>query len=288
MHNFVFLKIPHNLTYLPIKNYRKFEYKQSTMKYILTLLTALLSYSASYSCSCSVQADARSFCQVMGAAQSQPMFCVVQAKVVSWYHWGMRVKVLSIVRGNPISDTITVWGDNGALCRPPVSAAFLLGDTIVMCLEQTDFMGNTIAPSQPDYELPDHYMLQGCGTYFLRCQNGKVMGSFDDNTHPDTMSYEDFATRVHHCIEAAAIPNAPANAEVAIYPNPSADMVWLDAPSTYNTVSLYNSLGQCVLTQPLTTKHTSINLTHFASGVYSLTLSSTDKSLISHYKIVRQ
>lgn len=258
------------------------------MKHILTILITLLSYSASYSCSCSAQADARSFCKVMGAAQAKPMFCVVQARVLSWYHWGMRVQLLNIVRGNPISDTITVWGDNGALCRPAVSAAFHLADTIVMCLEQTDFMGNSISPSQPDYELPNHYMLQGCGTYFLRYRNGTVMGSFDDNTHPDTMTYADFATRVHHCIDIAGINNTNTPTGISIYPNPSDNIVWLDTPPSYTSFQVHNTLGRCMAAQTLTSCHTGINLASFPSGVYTLTICSANGTAISRHKIVRR
>lgn len=257
------------------------------MKQLLLLFATLLLHINAHSCSCSFQSDARHFCEVVGNAQSKPMFCVVQAKVVSWYHWGMRAKVLGVIRGNPISDTITIWGDNGATCRPPVSAAFLLGDTIIACLVQTDFMGNSVSTSQPDYELATHYMLQGCGTHFLRYRNGVVTGTFDNNEQPDTIGYEDFTTRVHHCIAAAGIAHAK-ESPISIFPNPGTDVFWIDAPGIFANLQVHNSLGQCVLTKKLTGTPTNINLGPFAAGIYTVTLYATDKINISRHKIVRQ
>lgn len=258
------------------------------MKYITLLSAALSIFSNAYSCSCAYEASSRGFCTVVDDAQNDPMFCVVQATVVSWYHWGMNVKIIDQIRASSSRDTIVVWGDNGACCRPSLESTFHLGDTIVMCVERTDFAGNILLPSEPDYELATHYMLQGCGAYYMLYKNGKVTGFFDNNEELDTIDYNDFKKRVQHCIHTVEVGAAPDHTPVNVYPNPATNWISISSPTNMSCIQVYNSVGQCVLTKNVTGTYVNINLTYFVAGLYTVTVYDADRKVISHHKVMRQ
>lgn len=258
------------------------------MKFVLLVAAFLQVSFSAYSCSCAPQWGATGFCSIVANARTRAMFCVVQAKVVSWYEWGMYVKVLDNIAANANNDTILVWGDNGACCRPSVSSAFKLGDTVIMSLEQTDFMGNYIAPGLPDYEEATHYVLQGCGAYYMHYHSGKVTGTYDNDEIPDTINYETFKTRLRDCWEQSGVPARTAEAGITIYPNPAHTAININAPCVIDELQLYNPMGQCVWHMQPAAKDVNADLSHLPAGMYMLTIYSGGRKTISHHRILRQ
>ena len=115
-------------------------------------------------------------------------------------YYGITVKVVQTFGGSALlNDTLTVRGDNGALCRIGVNG-IAIGDTVIFGLNETDFSGNTIRNSQypPDLKAPGHYMVSVCGVYALNFMNGMVVGWL---TAPvtQTMSIGEFEALVFSC-----------------------------------------------------------------------------------------
>jgi len=77
----------------------------------------------------------------------------------------MDVLVLERLKGPPIARDIRIWGDNGALCRPYVSAFPRGSEWILAIRPQAAEM-----PGRSDYYIP------GCGAYWLKVENGRVRG----------------------------------------------------------------------------------------------------------------
>ena len=77
----------------------------------------------------------------------------------------MDVVVLERLKGPPTAREIRIWGDNGMLCRPYVSAFPRGSEWILAIRPQAAEM-----PGRPDYYIP------GCGAYWLKVENGRVRG----------------------------------------------------------------------------------------------------------------
>jgi hypothetical protein len=256
----------------------------------LLLLLAIVGFSfKGFSCTCLPERELWGFCQVLDHAKNQPMFCVVQGKILSFYHWGMYVEVLDNIYNAASKDTVLVWGDCGACCRPGFGfEGFVVGDTLVMALEQTDLCGNFIMPQQPDYENPEDYVLQGCGAYFMRFRNGNVIGSFDQNvTGPDTIAYTQFKTEVLNCIPTTGVAVLPGKG-VAIYPNPTSAWTHVDAGTVISELKLLNSIGQVVYERSPNRADIDINLTALVPGVYTLVLYHSGRQELSRHTLVRE
>ena len=71
----------------------------------------------------------------------------------------MRVEVIKVYKGEETRDTITVWGDNGGLCRPYVNY-FKDGQEYFLALSKL--------PNR------DEYYLSNCGEFYLTIKGGKV------------------------------------------------------------------------------------------------------------------
>ncbi len=262
------------------------------MKHLLLVSALLLVAAGAHSCTCAPAYDARGFCQVVDGAKSKPMFCVVKARVLSYYHWGMYVEVQENIYNTATNDTVLVWGDMGATCRPTFTgwAAINIGDTLVMSLEQTDLMGNFIAPGLPDYEDSADYVLQGCGAYFMRYNNGIVTGGFNDNLHTDTMDYETFKAETLHCLPALPSTNIyqPGLYSAALFPNPSSTYMDVQLIAPISKLVMLNCMGQTVLEVHPNATTTRINLEKVPSGIYTLTLYTDDNKIATYYKAIRE
>jgi hypothetical protein len=133
-----------------------------------------------------------------------PVSTVLAVKLTDYYY-GITVKVVQVLGGQQLpDDTLTVWGDNGALCRVNLNA-FAIGDTVVFGLNECDLWGNTItAGFPPDLEQPGDYQVSVCGIYWLNYANGYVSGQI---TAPvfQNMTLAAFTAAIQNCSSANAI-----------------------------------------------------------------------------------
>lgn len=142
---------------------------------LLGCLVLLNAAGISSACDCSIELPG-TFCETMDPQWLEPDIVVLGVKVDEIYY-GMHVRVLQVFHGAVSEgDTVTVWGDNGALCRWYVGA-WSNGDTAVWGFNNTDFLGNEItAGFPPDLEQEGDYHISYCGTYWLPYANGVVSG----------------------------------------------------------------------------------------------------------------
>ena len=88
-------------------------------------------------------------------------------------HLAMDVVVLERLKGSPAADDIRIWGDNGALCRPYVSA-FPPGTEWILAIRPSRDLGLRGPERAGDYYIP------GCGAYWLRVNGERVTGHVRD------------------------------------------------------------------------------------------------------------
>lgn len=85
----------------------------------------------------------------------------------------MTVKIIDTYKGKAESKMVTVWGDNGAMCRPYISQ-FAKGNYYVVAFSRTNSStGN------------NYYYINNCGCYWLRYNKKQkiVSGDININQH---------------------------------------------------------------------------------------------------------
>lgn len=132
---------------------------------LLTFTVSLiLSYEA-LACTCDYKGD---FLEVSNSSKLVVLVKVVGFPVLnnllSRTNVAMEVEVIKIYQGNESRRTITIWGDNGSLCRPYVSS-FEPGRQYLLALNPgTDNSGNS-------FESDSDYAISSCGEYWLPIQS---------------------------------------------------------------------------------------------------------------------
>ncbi len=168
-----------------------------TARPALAILLLLGTSGISTACDCSIELPG-SFCETMDPQWLEPDIVVLGVKIDEVYY-GMHVRVLQVFDGAVSEgDTITVWGDNGALCRWYVGN-WSVGDTAIWGFNDTDFLGNEITSGfPPDLEQPGDYHISFCGTYWLPYANGMVSGGIAPGV--SSAPIEEFWPAVTACI----------------------------------------------------------------------------------------
>ena len=114
---------------------------------------------------------------------------IVRATVVQYVGHGMDVEVLETLKGATRGTSIRIWGDTGILCRPYVSNFPRDSEWIF-----------AIRPSANAAE--DGYVINGCGEYAVRVQNGRVSGLLTEgrspSAPPETMTLDAFRARLRN------------------------------------------------------------------------------------------
>ncbi|MBL7950385.1 MAG: hypothetical protein JNM62_01590 [Flavobacteriales bacterium] len=179
------------------------------MRRIITLSTFVAGTSIATACSCF---GPNTFCGVLNPPYEEPEWwipdAVVMAIPLQQHYYGIDVVIVQVFQGEMNNDTVRVWGDNGALCR--LYTGWNQGDTLILGLDRTDLMGNTVVNSEypPDLEREEDYMISGCGVYLLDFEGGLVVGHIDEPVE-QTMSLEDFTAMVEQCTLANGIGDGP-------------------------------------------------------------------------------
>ena len=93
------------------------------MKRLILLVVYLFLSEYAFTCSC---INPPTYCETMQSESSDLL--IIGFKFMDIYH-GMSIKIVQVLEGNETRDTITVWGDNGILCRH-YSSLFAMNDTL--------------------------------------------------------------------------------------------------------------------------------------------------------------
>jgi Secretion system C-terminal sorting domain len=229
--------------------------------YKTLLLFAALSFSSfsAFACSC-VPNSPNNYCLTLSTDTT--IRTVIMAEKISDYHYGMYVRVISVLSGLTPPDTLLVWGDHGGLCRV-YTGSFSNGDTLILALQQCDTSGNVMVNPQypPNLESAADYQLSFCGVYHLRVNNGYVQGPV---TSANLQFYPLSVFLANSCL---TLSNGPAHTAAlpALYPNPACDVIRISNLPAGEVVRIYSAAGQLVLTA---TAPREIMVDALAPGIY--------------------
>lgn len=246
------------------------------MRKLLLLLITINTNAAIQACSCFGN---NSYCETLGPQQFLNPDATALVVKLSDVHYGITVKVVQTFGGSLLpNDTLTVWGDNGALCRIGVNG-ITIGDTMVFGLNETDFAGNTIWNSQypPDLEEPGHYMVSVCGVYALNFINGMVVGWI---TAPvtQTMTIGEFEAVVVGCATGMGVPETSTGPDLIVRYTGEGPMLQLPEEYGKATLTVYDALGAAVLKRSWDGNTLALN--SFAPGLYLVEVNTTSGSVL--------
>jgi hypothetical protein len=239
------------------------------------LITAPL---LSPACDCAMELPG-TFCETLDPDWAEPHGVVLGVKLNEVYY-GMRVKVVEVFSGNiTVGDTLTVWGDNGALCRWYVGA-WNNGDTVLWGLHETDFLGNEISAGfPPDLEQPGDYIISNCGTYWLSYASGMITGGVAPGI--TSISVEAFWPAMAGCT-TTSVPEL--NGEDPLRVRTAHDGVWLslDTPRRARLVVM-DEQGRAVVDQQW--DGSPMPLRGFAPSLYVVQVSAGEHQWIRKFTV---
>lgn len=230
----------------------------------LALLTCAGFPNTSSACDCFGN---ESYCATLDPSWFVNPVSTVLAVKLTDYYYGITVKVVQVIGGEQLpNDTLTVWGDNGALCRIYLNG-FAIGDTLVFGLNECDLWGNTItAGFPPDLEQPGDYQVSVCGVYWLNYDNGLVTGPITGST-VQSMTLGEFTEVVESCSQANGIPvHGTSEGLIVRYED---GLAWLQLPDPGQArLTVRDMAGRDVLERSW--GGSSFPLTGLASGTYAV------------------
>lgn len=136
----------------------------------------------SYACGCTTEGP---FLQVAAGAS---LIAVIEVEEYLTFQemmgeevpMSMSVKIKRVLKGDESRETITIWGNNGLMCRPYLSI-FEEGSVWVMAFTENPEEGQEAAKS-------NDYGLSHCGEYFMKVENNVVTGLIKGGDAYQTMS----------------------------------------------------------------------------------------------------
>ncbi|HIA37893.1 MAG TPA: T9SS type A sorting domain-containing protein [Flavobacteriales bacterium] len=208
------------------------------------------------------------YCESMQAEAAD--LVVLGYKFTDKYH-GMGIKVVQVLDGVENRDTLTVWGDNGMLCRT-YCGTFGMGDTVLFALHHCDLSGN----GGGTLEKPEDYQISVCGVYWLDYENGEVTGAIDNGT--TSLSLNEFKQYHSTCSPTGIEEQIPA---ITLYPNPIKGILTIEGLK--GKKALYDSYGRLVKS----TQTSTLDISQEASGIYLLKLTDEQGTVYSQ-KVVKE
>jgi hypothetical protein len=139
------------------------------MRFFACALVAASAFSASAASACTCL-WAGGFLTVAPGAE-----VIVRARVVDYHgrnrkvDLAMDVDVAEVWKGRALAGRIRIWGDNGALCRPYVSA-FPRGTEWLLAIRP---LGGS---REHDSHRSGEFYIPGCGAYWLRVEDSRARG----------------------------------------------------------------------------------------------------------------
>ena len=245
------------------------------MRSSITFFSVLVFTRALHACSCF---GPDNFCSALDTMWSGPDV-VVLAEKISDIHYGMQVRVIDPLAGpTSAGDTLMVWGDHGFLCRV-YTASWSTGDTIVLALHNTDFMGNNFPNTNfpPDLEQPGDFHISVCGVYFLGYQNGVVSGEIDGTQ--TTMPYQSFHAMVEDCslftgIEETSVLN------ISVRQDLINDLLIIEFNEPNTIIGLYDLNGRLLAMLQANSNRSTISTASFPKGIL-IVRAINDRSVLS-------
>lgn len=252
------------------------------MKKLLIALAFFVSAYCANACSC--MSTGNHFCE---SFQNDTFVKFVGLfKKIDTIAYGFKVQRLYTFYGTETRDTLTVWGDNGALCRS--YDGWQIGDSIVLSLQVCDTAGNYFEnPDYPlDLEKTTDYQISGCGFYSLQVEGGKIRG-YIDQPFEQTRNISTFAA--DNCLErlTTGIPdnNLP---QLKIYPQPANEMLTIEMDNNEGIpYTLTDMQGRVCFSQMLQGPVTILNTQQLAAGAYVLNLQLAKGTLQKKVVVVR-
>jgi hypothetical protein len=177
------------------------------------------------------------------------------------YH-GMGIKIVQVLDGIENRDTLTVWGDNGMLCRW-YCGAFGMGDTLVFALHHCDLLGGNL-------EKPDHYQVSICGVYWLSYANGQVSGAIDIGV--TSLGLNEFQQLNTSCAPTGIEEHRQS---IFLYPNPTTGILTIEGIE--GKTEVYDLYGRLVLTAEANT----LDLSFTPNGIYFVKATGENGRIIS-------
>ena len=233
-----------------------------------------LSQPALKACSCWGPYD---FCSTM--SEGGTPLLIVSAVKLSDYEHGMKIQILEVLAGTETRQNVTVWGDNGFLCRV-YTGGFTIGDTLIMALGNA-WSGFIEIESEDDYELSI------CGLHYLRQSGGMVSGNI--NGEMGSMPYADFVNNLDECLGVSTSAGGAAPVDwfpqmvqepngIKILPTPELE------PLVFS-LEIFDTSGKRL--QYSETGQTYINTQYLSAGIYIIRLQTTKGILSRKVRIVR-
>ncbi len=227
----------------------------------LTLIYFFLvaSFIQMWACSCFPVAE--SFCETV--VEDNSLDLVVKAVKTADVYYGMEVEIVEVLLGEETRTNITVWGDNGALCRV-FTEDFEIGEALYLALHTTDFGGNLIPNfNYPlDLEQEGDYVLSVCGKYF----------EYETTSDPaSSISVDDDCGMLSTDTEDAVFE------QVNIYPNPVTDRLNITTVNPLETIKVFDAMGSLIKEQTATVGTHTLDLSDLKNGVYFVILSDGKK-----------
>jgi len=267
------------------------------MRNLLLLISFAFFFMANSGWACSCIGDT-TFCTTLvrdngyaldGFPDAKPALVVKGVKTEDYY-FGMRFKVLEVIRGTEEREIITVWGDNGALCRQYVGG-YGESDTVILALHNTDFSGNVVIGDHPEgLEQEGDYHLSVCGVYSLFYENGKVIGQITKGEE-QIMNFEEWQQLT--CLDIVSGSTEVPPIQFELYPNPTDAQLFLQLqfanPNAFQ-LSVYNAQGVKLIAEWLSDfpNQARIDTQHLPIGVYFLVISQNGISRTERFIIARE
>lgn len=259
---------------------------------LLTLFSTVQSVSA---CSC---IGDNTFCTTLvrdngyaldGFPDAKPALIVKGVKIEDYY-FGMRFRVLEVIRGAEPRDTITVWGDNGALCRQYVGG-YGTEDTVILALHNTDFTGNVVIGDHPEgLEQEGDYHLSVCGVYSLFYENGEVVGQITEGEE-QRMNFDEWLQLT--CLDIVSGSEEVPPIQFELYPNPTDAQLFLQlqfAKPNIFQIHVYNAQGIKIPMdwQSDFPRQVQINTQNLPAGIYFLVIHQDGVSRAERFIVARE
>lgn len=223
-------------------------------RFIFSFYLIFVGIGASWACSCFPAAE--EFCATIQADNSINL--VVEAVKTADVYYGMEVEITEVLMGEESRSTITVWGDNGALCRV-YTEDIEIGETIYLALHETDFAGNLIPNfNYPlDLEQTGDYILSVCGKYY-------EAGTADDSA----------ATLItnNNCPFTVTTDLENTTNQLNVFPNPVTDRLNIITVNPLEMVRIVDVTGKLIKEQQVSGNTTILDLTSLNNGVYFVIL----------------
>lgn len=235
------------------------------MRKLYLLMSLICVSQTGWACSC---IGIPTFCETISG--TYPPDLIVQARKIEDVYYGMRISVIQVLMGEEGRKELTVWGDNGGLCRL-YTGGFGIGDTLILALSQTDQMGNriTVPEFPPDLEQEDDYHLSGCGVFQLDVRQGMVVGAISAGI--SSLPYADFIKRLRDqtCKLSVYQP------EFNVVPSPTQGTLYIALDPFFRqnaNLRITDMQGRRVLDIQEIEEYLEIDVRSWASGIYYVEL----------------